>query len=127
MKYIAPIAVIAILLLQMTGSIPQSSVGGPLTIALVIFSAVLAYAIYEAWTNKRGVVGWIVNIVVVILGTLVAAELGDLIVPLILSVTKFQGSLAAAGGILPYIALVGMTLYMLLGSWLALQLVNRWR
>ena len=39
MKYIALIAVIAILLLEISGAIPRSSVGGPMTIALVFFIA----------------------------------------------------------------------------------------
>ncbi len=39
MKYIALIAVIAILLLQLSGAIPQSSVGGPMTLALVFLIA----------------------------------------------------------------------------------------
>jgi len=36
MKYIALIAVIGILLLQLTGAIPLSSVGGAMTIALAL-------------------------------------------------------------------------------------------
>ena len=61
MKYIALIAVIAIILLQFSGAVPQASVGGPMTLALVFFAAVLAVAIHEAWSNNRGVLGWIVN------------------------------------------------------------------
>ena len=38
MKYIVLIAVIGILLLQLTGSIPLSSVGGPLVIGLALSS-----------------------------------------------------------------------------------------
>ena len=51
MKYIALIAVIAILLLQVSGAVPQSSVGGPMTLALVFLIAVLAVGIHEAWSN----------------------------------------------------------------------------
>jgi uncharacterized membrane protein YeaQ/YmgE (transglycosylase-associated protein family) len=79
MKYIALVAVIAIILLQFSGAVPQASVGGPMTLALVFFAAVLAVAIHEAWSNKRGALGWIVNIPVSFVGAFVAAELGNLI------------------------------------------------
>jgi hypothetical protein len=133
MKYIALIAVIAILLLQFSGAVPQSSVGGPLTLALVFFAAALAVGIHEAWTNKRGVLGWIVNIPVSLIGGFLAAEVGNLIFPLILMLANILGllnlggSLAATGGPLLYVSLAGMMLLMLLGSWIALQIVNRWR
>jgi hypothetical protein len=73
MMYIALIAVIGILLLQATGSIPLASVGGSMTIGLAYLVAALAVGIHEAWTQKRGVLGWIVNIVVSFVGALVAA------------------------------------------------------
>ena len=78
MKYIALIAVITLLVLELTGSIPQSSVGGPMTIAMVVFAAALAVGIHEAWINKRGVLGWIVSIVTAFVGTFVAAQIGGL-------------------------------------------------
>jgi hypothetical protein len=133
MKYIAPIAVIAIILLQFSGAVPQSSVGGPLTLALVFFVATLAVGIHEAWTNKRGVLGWIVNIPVSLVGGFLAAEVGNLIFPLILMLANslgllnLGGSLAATGGPLLYVSLAAMMLLILLGSWIALQFVNRWR
>ncbi len=129
MKYIAPIAVIAIVLLQASGAVPKSSVGGPMTLALVFFPATLAVGVHEAWTNKRGVLGWIVNIPVSLVGGFLAAEVGNLLFPLILMLLplNLNGSLAATGGPLLYVSLAGMMLLMLLGSWIALQIVNRWR
>ena len=62
MKYIALIAVIGILLLQATGAIPLASVGGSMTIGLAFIAAALALGIHEAWTNRRGALGWIVNL-----------------------------------------------------------------
>jgi hypothetical protein len=62
-----------------------------------------------------------------------AAEVGNLIFPLILMLANILGllnlggSLAATGGPLLYVSLAGMMLLMLLGSWIALQIVNRWR
>ena len=76
MIYIAVIAAAAILLLQLTDSIPMASVGGSMTIALVYFVAALAVAIHEAWTKRRGALGWVVNIVLSFVGALVAAPVG---------------------------------------------------
>ena len=72
MKFIAPIAVIGILLLQVSGAVPQSSVGGPMTLALAFFGAALAVGIHESWSNKRGVLGWIVSIVAALVGAMPA-------------------------------------------------------
>lgn len=77
--------------------------------------------------------GWIVNIPVVLVGGFLAAEVLNLIFPQILTLAKslgllnLEGSLAAAGGLLLYVSLAANMLLMLLGSWLALQVVNRWR
>jgi hypothetical protein len=128
MKYIVAIAVIGILLLQWTGSIPRSSVGGPMTIALAIFVAALAVGIHEAWTKKRGVLGWIVNIVVALVGVFVAAQLAGLVMVIILSpFMDGPSSFAAAGGPLMSVALAGQMVLTLLGVWGALWVVNRWR
>jgi hypothetical protein len=127
MIYIALIAVIGILLLQVTDSIPLSSVGGPMVIAMVAFAVSLAVAIHEAWTKKRGVLGWIVNVVVTFVGVFVAAPLGGMVVVLILSPFMDGPSLAASGGAVAGAGLVGMMLVTLLGSWGALWIVNRWR
>ena len=127
MKVIAPIAVLAIILLQWSGSIPQSSVGGPMTIALVFFAAAFAVAIHEAWTMRRGVLGWVVNIVTVFIGAFLAAELGNLVFELLLPLVALAGPLVAVPGFLPYGALAVMMLLNLLGAWTALKLVNRWR
>ena len=79
MKYIALIAVIALLLLEFCGAVPQSSVGGPMTLAVVFFVAALAVGIHEAWSNKRGVLGWIVSIVVALVGAFVGASIGNMV------------------------------------------------
>ena len=79
MKYITLIAVITILLLQLTGAIPQSSVGGAMTLALAFLVAALAVGIHEAWSKKRGVLGWIVSIVASLAGAFLAASLGSMV------------------------------------------------
>ena len=125
MMYIALIAVAGILLLQMTGSIPLASVGRSMTIGLAYLVAALAVGIHEAWTQKRGVLGWIVNIVVSFVGALVAAPIGGMVLALLLS--DGSQSLAASGGARFSIALAGGMLVTLLGAWGALWIVNRWR
>ena len=85
MKLIALVAVIGILLLQWSEAIPLSSVGGPMVIALAFFCAAMAVAIHEAWTEKRGILGWIVSIVVAFLGAFVAAQLGGMVMVFLLA------------------------------------------
>jgi hypothetical protein len=125
MTYIALIAVIGILLLQWTASIPLASVGGSMTIGGAFLVAVLAVGIHEAWTKKRGVLGWIVNLVVSFVGAFVAAPLGGAAIGILLS--DGSRSLAATGGPQLSVALVGGMLVTLLGAWGALRIVNRWR
>ena len=128
MKYIVLMAVIGILLIQLTGSIPLSSVGGPLVIGLALIVAALAVGIHEAWTQKRGVLGWIVNIVVSFFGVFLAAQLGGLVMVMMLfPLMGGSSSLAAAGDSLMSVALAGQMVITLLGSWGALWVVNRWR
>lgn len=127
MTYIVLIAVIGILLLQFTGSIPLSSVGGAMTIAAAIFAAVLAVGIHDAWTHKRGVLGWIVSLVVVLVGAFVIAPLGGFVMVMLLSPFMDGTSIAAAGGPLMAVALAGQMLITLLGAWGALWVVNKWR
>ena len=128
MKYIVLTAVIGILLLQLTGLIPLSSVGGPLVIAFAFFAAALAVAIHDAWTKNRGVLGWIVNIVVSFVGVFLAAQLGGFVMVIMLyPFMDGSSSLAAAGNSLMSVALAGTMIFTLLGSWAALWVVNQWR
>jgi hypothetical protein len=117
MKYIALIAVIGILLLHSTGAIPLAGVGGAMTIGLALLVATPAVGIHEAWTKKRGVFGWIVNIVVSFVGAFLFAPLGGIVIVTILSPFMDKPSLAATGGPVMYVALAGMMLVTLLGSW----------
>ena len=127
MIYIALIAVIGILLLHSTGAIPLTGVGGAMTMGLALLATVPAVGIHEAWTKKRGVLGWIVNIVVSLVGAFLFAPLGGLVLVIILSPFMDKPSLAATGGGVMYVALAGQMLVVLLGAWGALWIVNRWR
>ncbi|CAN1721106.1 MotA/TolQ/ExbB proton channel domain-containing protein [Hyphomicrobium sp. 1Nfss2.1] len=127
MKYIALIAIGTLLLLELSGSIPQSSVGGPMTIALVVFAAALAVGIRDAWLNNRGLLGWIVSIIVSFVGTFIAAEIGNLLLVAILPLMSVEGSLAETRHPLLYVWMIVMVLLTMLGSWTALRLVDRLR
>ena len=131
MIYISLIAVIGIMLLQASGAVPLSSVGGPMTLALAFFAAAMAVGIHEAWTKKRGVFGWIVNIVVSFVGAFFGAQIGGMIFMIVLMLlspfVEMNGSLAATGGPLLFIALAVTMLATVWGSWGALWIVNRWR
>ena len=127
MKYIALIAVLGILLLQASGAIPIDSVGGSLTIGLALLVAGLAVGIHEAWTKRRGVLGWIVNVVVSFFGMLVAATVAGPFVGILFSIASPGQTLMEAGGPMLSAALAAIMAVALLGSWGALRLVNRWR
>lgn len=128
MMYIVPIAVIGVLLLQWTGAIPLDAVGGSLVIAAAVLIGSQAVAIHEAWTKRRGALGWIVNMLVAFVGALLIAPLGGALMVMLLSpFMDGSSSLAAAGGARMSFALAGQTTITLLGAWGALWLVNRWR
>lgn len=125
MTYISVIAVVGILLLHASGGIPQASVGGSLTIGFAFILAALAVGIYEAWANRRGVLGWIVNIVVAFVSIFVVAPIGGMIVAILMS--DGSRSLAASGGARMGISLAVMMLVTVWAAWGGLWLVNRWR
>jgi hypothetical protein len=127
MPIILLIAVAGVLLLHLTGAIPLSSVGGPMVIALAVFVATFAVAIFEAWTKRRGVLGWIVNIVSSFVATFVAAQLGGLLMVAILMPFAEGSSLAASGGAVMAVSLAGVMAASVLGSWGTLMILNRWR
>jgi hypothetical protein len=133
MKVIALLAVIGVLLLFATDSIPLASVGGSLVIGFAFVTAALAAGIHEAWTKRRGVVGWVVNLVVSFIGALLGAQIGGMVMVILLYFGGYllgvpmERSLAATGGVVMAVALVGGMLATLLGAWGALQVVNRWR
>ena len=125
MKIITLLAVMATLLLSV--AMPNSSVGGPLTIMLILFLVMLAVGIHEAWLKKRGALGWIVNIVVSVIGGFVAVGFAGMAMETILPHLHLEGSLASSQHPLLYISLAAMAILTVLGSWIMLQIVNRFR
>lgn len=127
MRIIAPVAVIAIVLLELSGAVGTSSVGGPLTLMLAFVIAALAVGIHDAWTNGRGVLGWFGSIIAVLVGAFAAAGLGGMIMETVLMHVNLGGSLASSRSPLLYVSLAGMMLLTLLGAWIALWIMNRFR
>ena len=127
MRTITVLAVSAILLLEFSGAIPKSSVGGPLTVLLILVLAMLAVGIHEAWSNNRGVPGWIVSIVASVAGGFLVVSIGSVIMEIVLSRLHMEGSLASSRHALLYVSFAGIMILTLLGSWIALQIVNRFR
>lgn len=122
------VAAIGIMFMHSVDAIPVASVGGPMVIAFVTFIAVFAVAIVEAWERGRGVLGWIVNFVVVFFGVLLIAPFGGTVIVLLLSpFMSGSGSLAAEGGSLMSISLALMMGVAIATAWGSLWVVNRWR
>jgi hypothetical protein len=127
MRIITVVSVIGIVLADVVGAIPRSSVGGPLTLLLMFFLAMLAVGLHEAWSNKRGVLGWIVSIVCSVIGGFAALSIGGLVMEEILPRLGLNGPLATSQHPMRYISPAIMMVVTLLGAWAALQLVNRFR
>ncbi len=125
MKIIAVLAVLAMILQDLLGS--RSSVGGPMGLLIISVVIILAVGIYEAWSQQRGAPGWIVNIVVAILGGIVAIILAGLLMEEVLPMLRLDGSLAASINPAKYLVYAAMALLMVFGPWAALQIVNRFR
>jgi len=125
MTYIWLFAVTGILLLLLIGAISGSSVGGPMAIALAFIAAALAAGIYEARAKNRSAPGWIVNIVVSLVGGIAAIILGGMVMEMILSGVNLGGPLAEHP--LMVVALAAMMAVTLAGTWGALWIVNRLR
>lgn len=125
MKAITLLAVAAMLLVEIFG--PKASVGGSMSFMLVFVLVVLAVAIYEAWSNKRGAMGWIVNLFASIIGGLVAVALIGMGMEALLPHLHLEGSLASSQHPLKYVLVAAIAIVMVLGSWMPLWAVNRLR
>ncbi|MGL9617780.1 hypothetical protein QRQ56_07260 [Bradyrhizobium sp. U531] len=125
MKTITLLAVAAMLLLEVFG--PTSSVGGSMSFMLVFVIVTLAVPIYEAWSNRRGAIGWIVNLFASIVGGLTAIALVGMAMETILPHLHLEGSLASSQHPLKYVVVAVIAILMVAGSWIPLQIVNRLR
>ncbi len=83
MRLIILIAVTTILLLELSDALPKSSVGGPMAMMMIVFLAVLAFGLYEAWSQKRDVLGWIVSVVASVVGGFLGSAVASVILGMI--------------------------------------------
>jgi hypothetical protein len=131
MKIIAVLAMLAISGIVFMGLIPPGSVGGAMTFALLFLIAAFAVGLYDAWSARRGVLGWIVSIMVALIGGLIGAAAGafvfELAMPLVAKMGSLDGSLMQTGGPLLYLLINAQMLFTLFGAWFAVGLVNKWR
>ena len=121
MKIISLLAVAAVLLSDVFGS--KSSVGGPMTDLLVSLIVMLAGGLHEAW--GRGPVGWVVNVVLAVVGGMIGLSLMSMALETIMTAIHFEGKLATSQHPLRYITDVAIPVFTVLGSWTAIQIVNR--
>lgn len=99
--------------------------------ALLLMAAIYicvtgAVGIYEAWKKRRGPVGWIVNILAsVVGGTIGGFALGSAAMLPAAALSKQLGPSWAE--LDASLGLLGTVAGLVLGSWLALRIVNRFR
>ncbi|GMO78720.1 hypothetical protein [Bradyrhizobium ottawaense] len=124
MKTIALLA-IAAMLLEILG--PTSSVGGSMSFMLVFVVVTLAVTIYEAWSSKRGAIGWIVNVFASVVGGLTVVALIGMAMDAGLPYLQLEGSLASSQNPVKYVVVTLVAIVIVLGSWIPLQIVNRLR
>lgn len=92
--------------------------------ALLFLCGTLAVGIYEAWSNKRGVLGWIVSLgTSVVGGTVGGMGLGMAAMAAVATMSK--GLSPEWAELDASVGLVATIIGMLVGSWLALRIVNR--
>jgi len=127
MRIIVPVAVAGIVLIDVLGGIPSSSVGGPLTFMLISLIAMLAVGVHEAWSGKRGVGGWILSLILALVGGMAGAFAASVILEAIIPYLDLGGPLATSRHPMRYLATAGMMLLVLAGAWGALQSVRRLR
>lgn len=123
MKIITLLAVLAVVLVDVFGS--KSSVGGPMTDWLVSVLVMLAVGFHQSASNKRGPLRFLANIVLAIVGGMVGLWVMSIALEAAMDLVHFQGKLATSNHPLRYIADVAMPLFTVLGSWMAIQIVDR--
>ena len=125
MRIIIVIAVVAMVLIDLSDALPKSSVGGPMTMMMIVMLAVVALGLYDAWSQRRGVLGWIASIAAAVVGGFLGAAVASGILGTMLSYLNLGVPLVESQHPLRYIASAGMMLLAMLGAWIALQFVGR--
>lgn len=116
---ITALAGIAAIALETAGAL-KGSVGGPMTLLLLAIVAAVIAGAYDASSNGRGALGWIVSITMALVGTAMGVAAGGAAFESAVGVLQIQGRPG------PIFAAL-MAVIALLGSWIALAATNRFR
>ncbi len=127
MALFSAIAVAAVLLLVALAGSLRGAAGGAMTIAVLMLVVAAAVGVREAWRSRRGPLGWIVSLVVALLGGFVALTLAGGVIELLLDSFGGGGSLMGGGGLALQGALSALALAAISGAGVALRLIGRWR
>ncbi len=127
MALFSAIAVAAVLLLVALAGSLRGAAGGAMTIAVLMLAVAVAVGGREAWLSRRGPLGWIVSLVVALLGGFVALTLAGGVIELLLESVGGGGSLMGGGGLALQGALAVLVLAAISGAGVALRLIRRWR
>lgn len=133
MKIIAIVAFIAIVALQFSGALPKASVGGAMAMAIPYLLAAIATGMHEAWSQKRGVIGWIVSTAAAFVGGILGSLATSFVVDALMTTLVMSGLVTVEGSLMethhPLLFIISALLLAgtMLGSWLGLQAVNRFR
>ena len=122
MKTITLITVLALIAQDLWGT--QSSVGGSLTILLILVIAIVAVGIHDAWAHRRGVLGWLASLGAAIVGGTAGMVGSGMAFEAIIPYLHLNGSLASSQHPMLYIASAGSAMITVFGCWVALQLVD---
>jgi drug/metabolite transporter (DMT)-like permease len=126
MKIILPVAVVAVLLLVLSGTLSKLSVVDRLPLLLGLFlSAAIAVGVQDAWSLKRRVLGWIVSLALAVVGGLIGNQVGGILMSLPFVFIPEPPALSGMLGLLFFS--VGGMLATLFGASLALRLVRSLR
>ncbi len=126
MALFSAIAVAAVLLLVALAGSLRGAAGGAMTIAVLMLAVAAAVGGREAWLSRRGPLGWMVSLVVALLGGFVALTLAGMVIELLLE-SFGGGSLMGGGGLALQGALAVLVLAAISGAGVALRLIGRWR
>jgi hypothetical protein len=93
-----------------------------LLLMLVALGAAAAVGLYEAWSRKRGLLGWILSVAVALVGGFAGAIVTSTVLESAIMVVGEKGA--------PLLQLLGLPVMagmVLLGSWGALRVASRYR
>jgi hypothetical protein len=120
-KIILPAAVAATVLLEVFNL--KTSEGAGLLYAIVFGLIVVGVGAYEAWSKKRGVLGWTTNILASAFGCFLAV--GALGFGMEAAISRFQSAIVPQ--ILNYVVAAVGTSFVVFGSWLPIKIIDLFR